>query len=94
MRNTEGPLSGRRREAAQNDVGILDAARSVFLEDPSAPISAVAEMGADGSAMKTSWAAARISTSLRAASRRRPLSGPSVVRIRPSLSLERNDLIC
>ena len=25
-----------------NDVGILDAARSVFLEDPSAPISAVA----------------------------------------------------
>jgi AcrR family transcriptional regulator len=42
MRNTEVPLSGRRREAARNDVGILDAARSVFLEDPSAPISAVA----------------------------------------------------
>jgi AcrR family transcriptional regulator len=42
MRNTEGPLSGRRREAARNDVGILDAARAVFLEDPSAPISAVA----------------------------------------------------
>jgi AcrR family transcriptional regulator len=42
MRNTEGPLSGRRREAARNDAGILDAARSVFLEDPSAPISAVA----------------------------------------------------
>lgn len=42
MRDTEAPLSGRRREAARNDVGILDAARSVFLEDPSAPISAVA----------------------------------------------------
>ncbi len=42
MRNAEGPLSGRRREAARNDVGILDAARAAFLEDPSAPISAVA----------------------------------------------------
>jgi AcrR family transcriptional regulator len=42
MRDTEAPLSGRRREAARNDVEILDAARSVFLEDPSAPISAVA----------------------------------------------------
>src|ERR1700738_1489465 len=42
MRNTAGPLSGRRREAARNDVGILDAARSVFLEDPSSPVSAVA----------------------------------------------------
>jgi AcrR family transcriptional regulator len=42
MRDTGGPLSGRRKEAARNDVEILDAARSVFLEDPSAPISAVA----------------------------------------------------
>ena len=42
MRDSEGPLSGRRREAARNDAGILDAARSVFLEDPSAPVSAVA----------------------------------------------------
>src|SRR5579859_4315044 len=42
MRNTEGPLSGRRREAARNDVEILDAARQVFLNDPSAPVSAVA----------------------------------------------------
>ena len=42
MRDTEGPLSGRRREAARNDVSILDAARAVFLEDPSAPVSAVA----------------------------------------------------
>ncbi|HEY2077475.1 MAG TPA: TetR/AcrR family transcriptional regulator [Streptosporangiaceae bacterium] len=42
MRNTEGPLSGRRREAARNDVEILDAAREVFLADPAAPVSAVA----------------------------------------------------
>lgn len=42
MRDTEAPLSGRRREAARNDVVILDAARSVFLADPSAPVSAVA----------------------------------------------------
>lgn len=42
MRDSVGPLSGRRREAARNDVEILSAARSVFLEDPSAPISAVA----------------------------------------------------
>ena len=42
MRNTEGPLSGRRREAARNDVEILDAARDVFLADPTAPVSAVA----------------------------------------------------
>ena len=42
MRDPDGPLSGRRREAARNDVEILSAARAVFLEDPSAPISAVA----------------------------------------------------
>jgi AcrR family transcriptional regulator len=42
MRDTEAPLSGRRREAARNDASILDAARSVFLEDPSAPVAAVA----------------------------------------------------
>jgi AcrR family transcriptional regulator len=42
MRDTEAPLSGRRREAARNDAAILDAARSVFLQDPSAPVSAVA----------------------------------------------------
>jgi AcrR family transcriptional regulator len=34
--------SGRRREAARNDAEILDAARSVFLADPSSPIAAVA----------------------------------------------------
>jgi AcrR family transcriptional regulator len=42
VRNTEGPLSGRRREAARNDVEILDAAREVFLADPKAPVAAVA----------------------------------------------------
>src|SRR6201999_298946 len=42
MRTTEGPLSGRRREAARNDVEILAAAQDVFMADPSAPISAVA----------------------------------------------------
>ena len=42
MRTTGGSLSGRRREAARNDVEILAAAREVFLADPSAPISAVA----------------------------------------------------
>ena len=42
MRSAEGPLSGRRREAARNDVEILAAAREVFLADPSAPISAAA----------------------------------------------------
>ena len=42
MRNTDGPLSGRRREAARNDVEILDAAREVFLADPTASVAAVA----------------------------------------------------
>jgi AcrR family transcriptional regulator len=36
------PLSGRRAEAARNDRRILDAAREVFVADPSAPIAAVA----------------------------------------------------
>jgi AcrR family transcriptional regulator len=36
------PLSGRRAEAARNDGAILDAARTVFLRDPHAPIAAVA----------------------------------------------------
>jgi AcrR family transcriptional regulator len=36
------PLSGRRAQAAVNDGVILDAARTVFTADPSAPISAVA----------------------------------------------------
>jgi AcrR family transcriptional regulator len=37
------PLSGRRAQAARNDAVILDAARAVFLADPDAPISAVAD---------------------------------------------------
>jgi AcrR family transcriptional regulator len=37
------PMSGRRAEAARNDGRILDAARAVFVADPKAPISAVAE---------------------------------------------------
>jgi len=37
------PLSGRRQQAARNDRLILDAAREVFLEDPGAPVSAVAK---------------------------------------------------
>jgi AcrR family transcriptional regulator len=36
-------LSGRRAEAARNDERILEAAREVFIADPGAPISAVAE---------------------------------------------------
>jgi AcrR family transcriptional regulator len=40
--NTRGRLSGRRAEAVRNDAVILDAARAVFVEDPKAPISAVA----------------------------------------------------
>lgn len=42
------PLSGRRAEAARNDERILAAARSVFMADPSAPISAVAERAGVG----------------------------------------------
>jgi AcrR family transcriptional regulator len=42
------PLSGRRAQAARNDVRILDAARTVFVADPDAPISAVAEQAGVG----------------------------------------------
>jgi AcrR family transcriptional regulator len=37
------PLSGRRAQAARNDELILASARAVFLEDPDAPITAVAK---------------------------------------------------
>jgi AcrR family transcriptional regulator len=37
------PLSGRRAEAARNNTRILESARAVFVANPSAPISAVAE---------------------------------------------------
>ncbi|GAA4254085.1 TetR/AcrR family transcriptional regulator [Dactylosporangium darangshiense] len=42
------PLQGRKREAARNDGAILAAARDVFIEDPKAPISAVAERAGVG----------------------------------------------
>jgi AcrR family transcriptional regulator len=42
------PLSGRRAEAARNDRRILEAAREVFVADPEAPISAVAERAGVG----------------------------------------------
>jgi AcrR family transcriptional regulator len=41
-------LSGRRAEAARNDERILEAAREVFVADPGAPISAVAERAGVG----------------------------------------------
>jgi AcrR family transcriptional regulator len=48
MEETKGPLSGRRAEAARNDKQILDAARAVFIEDPEAPIAAVAKRAGVG----------------------------------------------
>jgi AcrR family transcriptional regulator len=45
---TTRPLSGRRAQAARNDELILQAARTVFVSDPSAPISAVAERAGVG----------------------------------------------
>jgi AcrR family transcriptional regulator len=42
------PLSGRRKQAARNDGIILDAARAVFVADPTAPIAAVAERAGVG----------------------------------------------
>jgi AcrR family transcriptional regulator len=41
-------MSGRRAQAARNDDLILDAAREVFIADPGAPISAVAERAGVG----------------------------------------------
>jgi AcrR family transcriptional regulator len=48
MEEMTGPLSGRRAEAARNDKQILEAARAVFLEDPEAPIAAVAKRAGVG----------------------------------------------
>lgn len=45
---TTSPLSGRRAQAARNDELILEAARAVFVADPSAPIAAVAERAGVG----------------------------------------------
>jgi AcrR family transcriptional regulator len=48
MEAKAAPLSGRKAQAAQNDEAILKAAREVFLADPTAPISAVAERAGVG----------------------------------------------
>ena len=47
-RMATAPLSGRKAQAAVNDERILEAARAVFIEDPGAPISAVAERAGVG----------------------------------------------
>jgi AcrR family transcriptional regulator len=48
MEPTTTPLSGRRAQAARNDQRILEAARAVFVADPDAPVSAVAEAAGVG----------------------------------------------
>jgi len=48
MEPTTVPLSGRRAQAARNDQRILEAARAVFVADPGAPISAVADQAGVG----------------------------------------------
>lgn len=48
MGTPTGPLSGRRRQAASNDAAIREAARDVFLENPAAPVSAVARRAGVG----------------------------------------------
>src|SRR4029453_11893234 len=48
MESTTRPLSGRAAQAARNDELILQAARGVFVSDPSAPIAAVAERAGVG----------------------------------------------
>lgn len=45
---TTAPMSGRKAQAARNDKVILEAARAVFVDDPKAPISAVAERAGVG----------------------------------------------
>jgi AcrR family transcriptional regulator len=46
--SAERPLSGRRAQAARNDPVILEAARTVFIDDPTAPVSAVAKQAGVG----------------------------------------------
>jgi AcrR family transcriptional regulator len=45
---SSAPLSGRRAQAARNDNRILEAAREVFVADPAAPVSAVADRAGVG----------------------------------------------
>jgi AcrR family transcriptional regulator len=55
---TEPARAGRRAQAARNDRTILEAARTVFLEDPKAPVSAVAKAAGVGiSALYRRWPA-------------------------------------
>ena len=44
----DGPMSGRKAQAARNDEAILVAARAVFIENPEAPIALVAERAGVG----------------------------------------------
>src|ERR1700677_5073496 len=56
-RQPHGPMSGRQAEAARNDQRILDSARAVFVDDPAAPITAVAKHAGVGiSALYTRYA--------------------------------------
>jgi AcrR family transcriptional regulator len=48
METQTAPLSGRKAQAARNNDAILDAARTVFMRDPSAPISDVARVAGVG----------------------------------------------
>jgi AcrR family transcriptional regulator len=48
MRENASAASGRKAQAARNDTAILDAAREVFMRDPEAPISAVAQAAGVG----------------------------------------------
>jgi AcrR family transcriptional regulator len=48
MKEFDRPLSGRQAEAARNNERILAAARAVFVDDPEAPIAAVAERAGVG----------------------------------------------
>jgi AcrR family transcriptional regulator len=50
MAATSTPLSGRKAQAARNDEVILEAARQVFLDDPHAPVAAVAKAAGVGMA--------------------------------------------
>ncbi|MDX6205774.1 MAG: hypothetical protein QOF39_1831 [Frankiales bacterium] len=56
--HAEPALAGRRGQAARNDGTILEAARTVFLADPKAPVSAVAKAAGVGiSALYRRWPA-------------------------------------
>ncbi len=61
MSESSAPLSGRKAQAARNDTSILEAARTVFLQDPGAPVSAVAtEAGVGISALYRRYASKEV----------------------------------